>query len=165
MNHPAVVQTPINFNPRSPCGERPGAFLNCINPTHFNPRSPCGERLLGVDQGFRGLVISIHAPRVGSDAVADAWRNGEVISIHAPRVGSDRWMHRYGCSKAISIHAPRVGSDCCRPPPRPPSALISIHAPRVGSDSRSIRHASSSSDFNPRSPCGERLCGRWSGVD
>ena len=23
LNQPAVVQTPINFNPRSPCGERP----------------------------------------------------------------------------------------------------------------------------------------------
>ncbi len=34
-----------------------------------------------------------------------------LISIHAPRVGSDwRWSHGFG-GKDISIHAPRVGSD------------------------------------------------------
>ena len=35
-----------------------------------------------------------------------------LISIHAPRVGSDRppWVLR-DCLRKISIHAPRVGSD------------------------------------------------------
>ena len=34
-----------NFNPRSPCGERPcrTRYYSEI-PVHFNPRSPCGER-------------------------------------------------------------------------------------------------------------------------
>ena len=56
------------------------------------------------------------------------------ISIHAPRVGSDAYAlivnHFF---RDISIHAPRVGSDLgeCRMWPMP---LISIHAPRVGSD-------------------------------
>ena len=56
----------------------------------FNPRSPCGER----PQGQRRVVsqifdISIHAPRVGSDRDDGYSRDGEWISIHAPRVGSD----------------------------------------------------------------------------
>ena len=37
------------------------------------------------------------------------------------------------------------------------TADISIHAPRVGSDITAAISSSSSSDFNPRSPCGERL--------
>ena len=41
--------------------------------TNFNPRSPCGERPAGGD--VRGIPgpISIHAPRVGSDRVI--WRS------------------------------------------------------------------------------------------
>ena len=36
---------------------------------------------------------------------------------------------------------------------------ISIHAPRVGSDPKELLWPSWRSDFNPRSPCGERLKG------
>ena len=34
---------------------------------YFNPRSPCGERLRMVRHRQPLVVISIHAPRVGSD--------------------------------------------------------------------------------------------------
>ena len=35
----------LNFNPRSPCGERPSAWCyNVATRLNFNPRSPCGER-------------------------------------------------------------------------------------------------------------------------
>ena len=82
---------------------------------HFNPRSPCGERLcLKLD--FVPLwLISIHAPRVGSDS-------GRFISTGV------RWD-------------------------------ISIHAPRVGSDFQLLLCNKRFADFNPRSPCGERLLG------
>ena len=44
----AENQIPIpanHFNPRSPCGERPGfSGAPCGAPGDFNPRSPCGER-------------------------------------------------------------------------------------------------------------------------
>ncbi len=58
----------IHFNPRSPCGERPGSGLYplfFIN--NFNPRSPCGERRLKCAEYTHFLPISIHAPRAGSD--------------------------------------------------------------------------------------------------
>ena len=79
----------------------------------------------------------------------------------------------------ISIHAPRVGSDptipfCLWVSPIFQSTLpvwgatwidgskfvmagISIHAPRVGSDKHRTRLHLHPQDFNPRSPCGERL--------
>ena len=146
-----------HFNPRSPDGERRQMFAACsilsafqstlpgwgatggypVGQSHhqdFNPRSPDGER--------RGLpptvderwLISIHAPRMGSDiSAADAFGNPD-ISIHAPRMGSDRgdakhdggqcefqstlpgWgatHHRHAVRsvRQISIHAPRMGSD------------------------------------------------------
>ena len=80
-------------------------------------------------------VISIHAPRVGSDPLQPHKQKqhahfyprsprgerptadyvlapGRIISIHAPRVGSDSSLEFQICSHCnISIHAPRVGSD------------------------------------------------------
>ena len=65
-----------------------------------------------------------------SQALADI-----LISIHAPREGSD--MDQRGAiveTFQISIHAPREGSDHRPPPPRSIPSAISIHAPREGSD-------------------------------
>ena len=55
----------------------------------FNPRSPCGERPFGNLDGRYFQKISIHAPRVGSDGFQRGRQLAVVISIHAPRVGSD----------------------------------------------------------------------------
>ena len=102
--------------------------------------------------------ISIHAPRVGSDHSA-----GILICLQRrfqstlPVWGATKEVRKAAGLTLISIHAPRVGSDVMI------NALlsesdISIHAPRVGSDlprpgGKAARH----DDFNPRSPCGERL--------
>ena len=83
---------PPYFNPRSPCGERlfPSGLPSAAPPFQsslpvrgatgappaqgegqrpFNPRSPCGERL--ITQMIKNLpgIISILAPRAGSDAL------------------------------------------------------------------------------------------------
>ena len=57
-----------NFNPRSPRGERPSAPPTPRAPEDFNPRSPRGERRSRDSAPSRGLRISIHAPREGSDS-------------------------------------------------------------------------------------------------
>ena len=145
-----------DFNPRSPRGERQsrkrtiskcstfqstlpawGATrTGCLPRTcrgNFNPRSPRGERRKRTSSpSWHG--ISIHAPRVGSDDDSLChWRLSS-ISIHAPRVGSD------------GIHLQDLRDQ-----------LISIHAPRVGSDSTWPSILTAESNFNPRSPRGERL--------
>ena len=168
----------------------------------FNPRSPCGERRVAQGLGMVPVSISIHAPRVGSDGrgeggcgqrgrfqstlpVWGATRQRPVrhrrqrISIHAPRVGSDEKAQageepipvfqstlpvwgatgrpwRSGAIPAISIHAPRVGSDTGYTGVKR-SVSISIHAPRVGSDATEVASFGGDNNFNPRSPCGERL--------
>ncbi|AUD73250.1 Transposase [Bifidobacterium breve] len=86
-------------------------------------------------QHFIPLEISIHAPRMGSDAA--------VGSVCPGFLG-------------ISIHAPRMGSDGRTRRPHPRNQLISIHAPRMGSDNASIKDVTSEYNFNPRSPDGER---------
>ena len=81
----------INFNPRSPCGERPGEVDMGQNPIrfqstlslrratskgvfqglrtgYFNPRSPCGERPDDFPVEYPVDEISIHALLAESDA-------------------------------------------------------------------------------------------------
>ena len=123
---------------------------------HFNPRSPHGERRPrrrweDARQPFQStlpargatdfdglnvvlLVISIHAPRTGSDRKPPAGRtsrrNFNPRSPHGERLYARAARHG---KAAISIHAPRTGSDR-KPPEAAPAAGISIHAPRTGSD-------------------------------
>ena len=66
---------PSDFNPRSPWGERrwlPASTRR--RPLHFNPRSPWGERLYPYVFDPLYPIISIHAPRGGSDLLP--WRIG-----------------------------------------------------------------------------------------
>ena len=121
-------------------------------------------------------------PARGATLMAFDIETTPLISIHAPRTGSDNTKTNQSVSPAISIHAPRTGSDSTRPlssrgfifqstlPARGATDLcagdglllhISIHAPRTGSDVRGQPHRQKNSDFNPRSPHGERPSRRW----
>ena len=59
----------INFNPRSPDGERPTRWPTPNSNRYFNPRSPDGERRHQRGRHHRRRSISIHAPRMGSDGL------------------------------------------------------------------------------------------------
>ena len=168
---------------------------------NFNPRSPYGERP-GADPGAGGAGdISIHAPRTGSDW--QFWRAKWcrwIFQSTLPVRGATSFVSTCPDGTDISIHAPRTGSDYPVQPlrvgrgyfnPRSPygerrpagqgcdpavpfqstlpvrgatfperywliAALISIHAPRTGSDLPPFRGRSSGNNFNPRSPYGER---------
>ena len=56
----------------------------------FNPRSPGGERPSWAKEAWEWAILSIHAPRAGSDSgqVSKEDPQGQ-LSIHAPRAGSD----------------------------------------------------------------------------
>ena len=102
------------------------------------------------------VLISIHAPRTGSDYITSASGKSpkifqstlpargategrkkkgvtQDISIHAPRTGSDETIRFLQSAPGISIHAPRTGSDPLHPN-QSVARRISIHAPRTGSD-------------------------------
>ena len=100
--------------------------------------------------------ISIHAPLTGSDEPGPAViLSIVVISIHAPLTGSDLDREKLSFAGGISIHAPLTGSDQMEPL-RSLRFDISIHAPLTGSDRLSQLTSLIQSDFNPRSPYGER---------
>ena len=76
-----------------------------------------------------------------------------MISIHAPREGSDGWISGELTITVISIHAPREGSDrLAQLKTRIQLTHISIHAPREGSDYHPHQRLCHGKYFNPRSP-------------
>ena len=124
------------------------------------------------------IEISIHAPRTGSDAMRGDSGTSDDISIHAPRTGSDVKEEAL-CSNLRNFnprspHGERLRHlQIYQSPSRFQSTLpargatrglrhkvavlgISIHAPRTGSDTPCTTTFSPRTDFNPRSPHGER---------
>ena len=104
-----------DFNPRSPCGERPvrirlpayfarisiraplagsdlAIVVRSLGTSNFNPRSPCGERL-GVERLCR-LVLKFQSalPLRGATLPQLERPADRPISIRAPLAGSDRYI-------------------------------------------------------------------------
>ena len=125
----------MNFNPRSPDGERRQARAPQRNQIYFNPRSPDGERPELENSWLHMSRISIHAPRMGSDRRGSGSPSASVrFQSTLPGWGAtqqDVGAPQFG---DISIHAPRMGSDRLREPHSQRRRCISIHAPRMGSD-------------------------------
>ena len=123
----------------------------------FNPRSPHGERRLFsiVFVGISG--ISIHAPRTGSDALILLGLLVEVLfQSTLPARGATNSYGIINNCKRISIHAPRTGSDDGR---RRTSAAAKDFNPRSPHGERPPAEGTNEAaewHFNPRSPHGER---------
>ena len=149
-----------NFNPRSPHGERPALrILKRENASDFNPRSPHGERqkyseiLPKRKTKFQSTLPARGATELRhNDGVTES-----MISIHAPRTGSD--LHGSRRRNGASYFNPRSphGERQINPATMNGSQGISIHAPRTGSDTCGKRRNARVDYFNPRSPHGERL--------
>ena len=168
-----------NFNPRSPCGERQALPGRTKPRRKFQSTLPVWGATDDAVNTYQAVVISIHAPRVGSDRREPHERNKPVYFNPRSPCGERRTTNGWWTwLPPISIHAPRVGSDLSAVERQKALAefqstlpvwgatadnankmgtsMISIHAPRVGSDERDIADKQSGENFNPRSPCGER---------
>jgi len=136
--------------------------LDSHNRSSFNPRSPRGERpLCAACQCPAEAFQSTLPARGATDCASAAAEGGRLVSIHAPREGSD-WWHRQHCTCAAAFQSTLpargatggIGSIARvrrRFNPRSPrgerlvasAALhvcggVSIHAPREGSDPRNV---------------------------
>ena len=105
----------------------------CTAEKNFNPRSPHGERRHTANHPDSGTYFNPRSPHGERQATLNAKQEWFLISIHAPRTGSDAQKGTSTLDEFISIHAPRTGSDV--------TIRDTVLAP---------------SDFNPRSPHGER---------
>ena len=121
----------------------------------FNPRSPCGERPGPTSTTYRRAWFQPTLPLRGATPIPGAVALLTTVSTHAPLAGSDYRRRLEARQRAVSTHAPLAGSDsasCATPPAR----AVSTHAPLAGSDLTLASPGNEVSGFNPRSPCGER---------
>ncbi len=124
-----------NFNPRSPCGERPGAFRGTkADALYFNPRSPCGERRYQIVQLLNIKGFQSTFPVWGTTDKPKNERMLDYISIHVPRVGNDPY-HFTGKERTAAFQSTfPVWGTTHRPAGKGARRSISIHVPRVGND-------------------------------
>ena len=126
------------------------------------------------------VCISIHTPLAGSDVGPEGMNSvaryfnphspcGERLSISADVIIPSNFNPHSPCGERLmfpAINQPTSPFQSTLPlrgatvSPifllRPP--VISIHTPLAGSDRRQPGRRSQRSNFNPHSPCGERLC-------
>ena len=138
-------------------GATSGSVAFHSTPVDFNPRSPWGERPCSPREQQFFFLISIHAPRGGSDQMVAIVFLSLVISIHAPRGGSDKSTtsdvnHDFVFQSTLPVGGATSGNQGIFD-----KGQISIHAPRGGSDTFFVWLAMVHLYFNPRSPWGERL--------
>ena len=179
------LQTPskraIDFNPRSPHGERQLRRMCRVHPANFNPRSPHGERLVGIVAAFASARFQPTLPARGATHEPRLLFPFFDISTHAPRTGSDDsdvWISCATCqfqptlpARGATIRHPRLSRHTRHFNPRSPhgerqdacfacahSIRISTHAPRTGSDRMLVLLALTASAFQPTLPARGATC-------
>ena len=123
---------------------------------HFNPRAPCGARPGAQRTLFHDIAISIHAPLTGRDAASLFCLEEQYISIHAPLTGRDKdGSLAVETLYLISIHAPLTGRD---QKARDTVSLARDFNPRApyGARPKNIGNVATIVNFNPRAPYGAR---------
>ena len=124
----------------------------------FNPRSPHGER-----QGVHNIVdaaelISIHAPRTGSDLALRVLQIlHELFQSTLPARGATKEKNQFAATYSISIHAPRTGSDVAQQFSIYFKNHFNPRSPHGERPAAAIQMKRRNLYFNPRSPHGERL--------
>ena len=98
-------------------------------------------------------------PARGATSPADGWQLPARISIHAPCTGSDAQLVRADGHLTISIHAPCTGSDYVEPSGLAVHTNFNPRSPHGERPAGSPPAMVSASYFNPRSPHGERPAG------
>ena len=105
--------------------------------------------------------ISIHAPRVGSDAARKPTLVDKYIfQSTLPAWGATQPSGAKSEDCSISIHAPRVGSDEIVDDQRVSAEGFQSTLPAWGATRGHVIARAARTNFNPRSPRGER---RWAG--
>ena len=130
-----MAHTARNFYPRSPCGERRGAYRGARQSRrHFYPRSPCGERLY-----HNNTRLSNHT------FLSTLSLRRATTGRQSPAVGVPYFYPRSPCGERQE----KASSGKL-------TFTISIHALLAESDLQSLLLKVGIFYFYPRSPCGER---------
>ena len=143
-NGPQSPHDLSNFNPHSPCGERPTTLAVDATPVQFQSTLP-----------LRGATI--HPLTHG--------RFDPEFQSTLPLRGATDTRGKGAYPSQFQSTLPLRGATHCARESNP-NHWISIHTPLAGSDDCSKQERRTRTHFNPHSPCGERLWrtnteGRW----
>ena len=147
-----------HFNPRSPCGERPDSFWGLLRFIQFQSTLSLRRATSGRANCSASPRISIHALLAESDPTPfGSISIAGLISIHALLAESDLSPLSHDRSNrsfqsTLSLRRATGGLV-----PTDGNQGISIHALLAESDEEPYECTAAAFDFNPRSPCGERL--------
>ena len=126
----------------------------------FNPRSPRGERLIWRSNSFQRIVVfQSTLPARGATRIPGVMPdNVFIISIHAPREGSDAYARRHAGQRFNDFNprSPR-GERLTSPSTAIMRVLFQSTLPARGATYSNQDIITVISYFNPRSPRGERL--------
>ena len=128
---------------------------------NFNPRPPCGRRRSSISMPGASRQFQSSLPM--REATQDLLRRALTIKHFNPRLP---------CGRRLGSVSPVAKSSSFQSPPpmrgatvfgrdAAPGSYISTHAPHAGSDEQLLECLIKPSNFNPRSPCGERLLRLW----
>ena len=102
----------MNFNPRSPHGERQTATKKEEeNHDNFNPRSPHGERRRAASRRQSGQQFQSTLPARGATLLCPEAADKQSFQSTLPARGATSLVVVVDVPVRISIHAPRTGSD------------------------------------------------------
>ncbi len=122
------------FNPRSPRGERQRINAEIFVTVIFQSTLPAWGATLALLQALFASIFQSTLPAWGATVLPYCYHYGYDISIHAPRVGSDATLFRMGMM----------------------ITLFQSTLPAWGATRDPVCGFNAVSDFNPRSPRGER---------
>ena len=124
-----------NFNPRSPCGERPAIARMLAAGSEFQSTLPVWGATLCVPQKWGVGLISIHAPRVGSDD-SGIDRSALMEDFNPRSPCGERHQQAALMQQLTNIF----------------QSTLPVWGATQACDTRNQVQ----NNFNPRSPCGER---------
>ena len=122
-----------DFNPRAPCGARPGCHTCQRRGMYFNPRAPCGARLYTKSQQIQKMNFNPRAPCGARQFMDTCHGRSRNFNPRAPCGARRTTIKQNWHNPSISTHAPLAGRD----------GIKSFNG-------EPVYH------FNPRAPCGAR---------
>ena len=147
---------PIRISIHAPrVGSDTSSSRTRLCPRYFNPRSPRGERLNRVQRVAHSFLFQSTLPAWGATRSLARPRCVAIISIHAPRVGSDVYVASFGPRPTFQSTLPAWGATLRALAARSRSWHFNPRSPRGERPFRSSP-TRGSAYFNPRSPRGER---------
>ena len=150
-----------NFNPHSPCGERPARPSGMSSPNLFQSTLPLRGATYSYWISPSVQIFQSTLPLRGATFSMRLVQHIVSISIHTPLAGSDGtarpWSRPCGNFNPHSPCGERRGrrSSCL------PSSYFNPHSPCGERRGWRCRPREGGCNFNPHSPCGERLALMW----